>query len=509
MYNVLDMKKKIIIIGGGVAGLSAGISAKLNGFDALILEKNPVLGGLCTGWDRKGMHIDGCIHWLTGTKEGTSLNRLWKEVGAIDRQEDIIYLPTWGIYNYDGIEIPLYCDLEKAEEAWLKISREDKKAIHTFFKIVKKLGSVDLPLDNPAILLPFKTKMKLAFGVLKAMPYYYTSMNTSCEKFARHFKHPALRWALTHIQPGKGNLYSMCYCYATIAFGNGGVPRGGSKAMIERMKDKYIGLGGEIRLNSEVIKIHTDKHNVTGVELKSGEIVKGNYYVTACDSNYVLYNLLGNKYAHHALAERFNKPSVHPAPSCVLVSYKMKMGVKLNIPYGFKVKPDRLGYKEIDHILIRDFSYDETFVKDGYTILQVLLDQDSLDYDFWEDLRKDMKEYNAYKNKIALHVKDMIEEHVPELKDHLEILDVATPVTLNRYTNASRGTYMSFLFNDTKGVMLSKGKVVGLHNFLLSGQYMQTPGGLPLALASGRFSIQWIMKREKSKFRKLFKYNRH
>ena len=68
---------------------------------------------------------------------------------------------------------------------------------------------------------------------------------------------------------------------------------------------------------------------------------------------------------------------------------------------------------------------------------------------------------------------------------------------------------MSFLFNDRKGVMLSKGKVVGLHNFLLSGQYMQTPGGLPLALASGRFSIQWIMRREKNIFRKLFKYNRN
>ena len=81
------MKKKIVIIGGGVAGLSAGINAQLNGFDSVILEKNPVLGGLCTGWERKGSQIDGCIHWLTGTKEGTSLNRLWKEVGAINRQE--------------------------------------------------------------------------------------------------------------------------------------------------------------------------------------------------------------------------------------------------------------------------------------------------------------------------------------------------------------------------------------------------------------------------------------
>ena len=503
------MKKKIVIIGGGVAGLSAGINAELNGFDSIILEKNPTLGGLCTGWDRKGMHIDGCIHWLTGTKEGTSLNRLWKEVGAISNQEDIIYLPTWGIYNYDGIEVPLYCDLDKSEEAWIKISPVDKKRIKLFFKIVRKMALVDLPLDNPALLLPFKTKIKLVSSVMRAMPHYLTSMHTSCEKFASKFKSSALRWTLTHIQPGRGNLYSMCYCYATIASGNGGIPRHGSVAMIERMRDRYLSLGGEIKVNSEVISIKTENHNVAGVVTKLGETIKGNYYVAACDSSYVLINLLKNEYAHHALAERYNKPGVHPAPSCVLVNYKMKVGAKLNIPYAFKVDPKVLGNKTIDHLNIRDFSYDEDFVKDGYTVLQVLLDQDSNDYEYWVNLRKDIKKYNEYKQKIANDVLLDIEKHVPDLKGTLTPLDVATPITFNRYTNASRGTYMSFLFNDKKGVMLSKGKVVGLHNFYLSGQYMQSPGGLPLALASGRFSIQWIMKKEKSWLHTLFKLNKN
>ena len=503
------MKKKIIIIGGGVAGLSAGISAKLNGFDALILEKNPVLGGLCTGWNRKGLHIDGCIHWLTGTKEGTSLNRLWKEVGAIDKQEDIIYLSTWGIYNYEGIDVPLYCDLNKAEEAWFKISPEDKKNIHRFFKTVRKLGSVDLPLDNPAHHLPLKTKLRLAWGVMKAMPQYYTSMNTSCERFAKRFKHPALRWALTHIQPGAGNLYSMCYCYATIAIGNGGIPRHGSVGMIENMKKKYLKLGGEIRLNSEVININTANKNVRSVTLKGGEIVKGNYFVAACDSFYVLYNLLGNRYAHHALAERYNKPSLHPAPSCVLVNYEMEITTKLNVPYGFKVDEFTVGEKTIDHILIRDFSYEPDYVVGNKTVLQVLIDQDSLDFDYWTTLRKDMKAYLAKKAEIAEYVKGLIIKQIPELDGKLTTIDVATPITFNRYVNASRGSYMSFLFNDHKGVMLSKGKVQGLHNFYLSGQYMQSPGGLPLALASGRFSIQWIKRKEKSKVHTLFKLNKN
>ena len=148
-------------------------------------------------------------------------------------------------------------------------------------------------------------------------------------------------------------------------------------------------------------------------------------------------------------------------------------------------------------------------MKDNKTVLQVLIDQDSLDYDNWVELRKDMKKYQEFKNVFANFIQDKIENHIPSLKGKLSLLDVANPITLNRYTNASRGTYMSFLFNDKKGVMLSKGKVAGLHNFYLSGQYMQSPGGLPLALASGRFSVQWIMKKEKSWIHTLFRLNKN
>ena len=33
-----------------------------NSFDSIIVEKHHTLGGECTGWERQGYHIDGCIH---------------------------------------------------------------------------------------------------------------------------------------------------------------------------------------------------------------------------------------------------------------------------------------------------------------------------------------------------------------------------------------------------------------------------------------------------------------
>lgn len=60
---------KLVIIGGGISGLIAGILAQKQGYQTLILEKNKMAGGECTGWNRQGYHIDNCIHWLVGCKQ--------------------------------------------------------------------------------------------------------------------------------------------------------------------------------------------------------------------------------------------------------------------------------------------------------------------------------------------------------------------------------------------------------------------------------------------------------
>ena len=44
------MSKKIVIIGGGIAGLSAGIYSAMNGFETEIMEMHNVAGGQCTAW---------------------------------------------------------------------------------------------------------------------------------------------------------------------------------------------------------------------------------------------------------------------------------------------------------------------------------------------------------------------------------------------------------------------------------------------------------------------------
>ena len=68
--------KKVSVIGGGLAGLTAGIYLLENNYDVCIYEKNHCAGGFLTGWMRKNQLIDGCIHWMIGTANDSKINEI-------------------------------------------------------------------------------------------------------------------------------------------------------------------------------------------------------------------------------------------------------------------------------------------------------------------------------------------------------------------------------------------------------------------------------------------------
>ncbi len=71
-----ETKRSVIIIGAGVAGLSAGRYAQMYGYQSHVFEMHTLPGGLCTSWQRKGYTIDGCIHWLVGSSPSSPLPAL-------------------------------------------------------------------------------------------------------------------------------------------------------------------------------------------------------------------------------------------------------------------------------------------------------------------------------------------------------------------------------------------------------------------------------------------------
>ena len=492
--------KDVVIIGAGVSGLAAGIYAEQHGLHAIILEKNHYVGGLCTGWYRKGYYLDGCIHWLTGTKDGCDLNKMWKNVHAFKGEEDIVHLPSFGTFEYEGIEVPFYSDVDKAEGEWIEISPEDKKQIHRFFNKVRDFMKVTSPVTTPVGKMNFFKLIGYGLKVLSVFPSYLMTMKMDNYKYAKKFKHPALRNAIDKIQGGKGNLFQVLYSYASIASGNGGVPIGGSNQMIENMKEYFLSLGGTIRTNAPVKDVIIENKTVTGVILENGQIIECDYLIPACDSYYFLHNILKDRYVKKTFYKHLYNVKKNPTPSSVLVYLNFKKNIDKDYIYHFECDPFKVGTQEVTGIHMRDYSYDSTISSKGNSVVSILLNQFQEDYNYWKKLSKDKDAYRLEKQRVADDVISRIIKRFPELDENIELLDICTPHTLQRYTYNHKGAYMSFAFTSKNRMYWDSGLIKGLRNCYMASQWMASPGGLPFALATGTWAVQKVCMRENIKY---------
>ena len=70
-------------------------------------------------------------------------------------------------------------------------------------------------------------------------------------------------------------------------------------------------------------------------------------------------------------------------------------------------------------------------------------------------------------------------------------------MTYERYCNAYHGAYMAFVTTIGTKQLRVKGVLKKLKNFYMAGQWIMSPGGLPIAAISGKFAVQRILKKEK------------
>jgi phytoene dehydrogenase-like protein len=124
----------------------------------------------------------------------------------------------------------------------------------------------------------------------------------------------------------------------------------------------------------------------------------------------------------------------------------------------------------------------------------------SADYDFWKTAHEDKAHYKAEKKRLEDDAIAMLIHRFPEAEGHIEVTDVVTPVTYERYCNAWRGSWMTW-GNGSKDVpQYFPGQLPGLEHFIMAGIWTLPPGGLPSAAASGRFAAQRLCMRYGAKF---------
>lgn len=141
-------EKNVIIIGAGIAGLSAGVYAAKAGFKTTILESHIIPGGLSTSWKRKGYLFEGGMHWLTGSSEKLTLNQIWKETGALQENNPIFNKDPFYTLITGNKKLHLYKNIDKLANHLLEFAPEDKKAIKRLRRDVKLFEGVHMPVKD-------------------------------------------------------------------------------------------------------------------------------------------------------------------------------------------------------------------------------------------------------------------------------------------------------------------------------------------------------------------------
>ena len=91
-------KKKVVIIGSGLGGLSCGVILSKNGYEVTVLEQAPQLGGCLQCFSRKGAKFETGMHFVGSASEGQTLDRIMR---YLEMKEDVVLSPL----DKDGYEV--------------------------------------------------------------------------------------------------------------------------------------------------------------------------------------------------------------------------------------------------------------------------------------------------------------------------------------------------------------------------------------------------------------------
>jgi phytoene dehydrogenase-like protein len=489
----------VIIIGGGIAGLAAGVYGQMNGYKTTIFEMHTLPGGLCTSWQRKGFTFDGCIHWLVGTNPASGSHLLWEELGALKNAEIVDHEQFVVFRDSDGRTFHLYNDVDRLEKHMIELAPVDTAVIKEFCAAIRKISGLELPLDEPKGIAA-----KIA-NTIKMLPMATTYMNygkKTVVDFGTRFKDPFLKrvWSELFGLPDFP-LMGLMITLGWMGKKDAGYPIGGSLPFSKAIEKRYKDLGGEIVYGARVEKIIVENEQAVGVRLVDGRELRANRVISAADGFATLNHMLDGKYTDPKLQEYYDKGEIFPPLVMVSLGVNRDLSDQPHVTMHMLDNPITIGGKEEHSIQVKHYCYDPTLAPAGKSVAMVMY---NADYDYWKQLAEEPERYEAEKKLAALTTISAIERFIPGFEKSVEAVDVATPLTTERYTGNWRGSFEGWRITPQNMMTSFTGglphTLPGLKNFYMVGQWVEPGGGLPTAGMSGRGIFKQICKEDNKEF---------
>jgi phytoene dehydrogenase-like protein len=271
------------------------------------------------------------------------------------------------------------------------------------------------------------------------------------------------------------------------------LPAGGGEKIAEWLMKLIVQQGGAIRLNSPVAEVLlNDRRVATGVRLDTGQIIHATYVVAACDSHTLFSEMLPPHVVPQKWRRRIEEADLYHSsfsiylgldcpPAALGLNEELVHLTDDAFPPSARVSGE--AHSTTISVLAPSFR-DPSLALPGKGTIQIQCPAYLSYQDRWKtgpNLQRGAA-YNTLKKEYAEVLLDRVEKNlIPGLRQHIEEMSIATPVTFYRYTRNLGGGIMGFRPTQ-KNIRARLAQIkTPIRNLLLGGQWATYGGGVPIA----------------------------
>lgn len=276
-------KKSVIVIGGGLGGLSAAISLAQKGYAVSLYEQNSHLGGKLNRLEQDGFGFDLGPSILT-------MPHIFEKLFQGSGKRMLDYIPMtrlnheWRSFFPDGTVLDLFGNLQLMEYSNPSLTRGDMQEYYAFLKYAK--GLYDITEEGYFAEGLDSTKEVIAHHGVFASLKGFNLTSTMYDAIAKRISNPHLRDMLSYFikyvgsSPYEAPAVLNMMIYMQHVQGCWYVP-GGMHKLAEGLSKLAEEAGVQLHTNMGVVRAFTDKdEQITGIELVDGTYHTADYYIS-------------------------------------------------------------------------------------------------------------------------------------------------------------------------------------------------------------------------------------
>lgn len=493
--------KSVIVIGGGLGGLSAAISLAQKGYAVSLYEKNDHIGGKVNRLEQDGFGFDLGPSILTMPHIFDKLFR-----GSGKRMEDYVQMKRlnreWRSFFPDGTVLDLYRNLHTMERTNPALSKKDIKEYYSLLKYSQRIYKTT---EHSYLAEGFESpKEAVAQNGIIATLRGFDLTSTMYEGISKRISNPHLRDMLSYFvkyvgsSPYNAPAVLNMMIYMQHAQGCWYVP-GGMHKLAEGLTKLAEEEGVKIRTGMGVVRARTD-HNkkIAGVELEDGSFKTADYYVSNMEVIPFYRKMVD---ADDKFVEKLEK-KYEPASSGLV----LHLGVKKTYPFlnhhnfffseNLKEQMEKVFEKhelpdDPTIYLVNVNKTDPTQAPEGHENIKILPH-----IPYIQDKPFTPEQYLDFENRVIDKLERM---GLDGLRENIVTRDVWTPHDIERIYGSDRGAIYGTVSDKKRNGGFKHKKQSELYdNLYFVGGTVNPGGGMPMVTLSGQQVSDKIVKRDQT-----------